>query len=983
MSFTTLNQIGYHYRTDGFVVCSQIDTVKNKVEWLYLKECEKFPVKPSAIFFRRFYKNDEIEKPYHSEPSVCIFDVENNFFDSELHKQLHAALWSAGRNEIYVLRNSTQLDILNARKPALKSENDVTLDNSDLRLVAKNLEKYDEFKFSTHLFQSGTFWEQDDFKNRIEGNSSPYEFLLEHLLQARKRIHDELVQLELSKQIGDKLLIISILVKFLEEIKVDEEKHTLNEIYQKHNIESNSFAEAIESNKIFNILDELSAEFNGKIFNQFTDVEKSTIQKVDLKSLAQFLSADIDIPTQQYFIWKQYDFKFLPAEVISSIYENFTGEGEKNVVYTPIHLVNLMIDEVMPLDKADLFINEDFKILDPACGSGVFLVAAYKRLLQWWFINNEKPIDSQTAKRILEENIFGVDIEETAVLVSIFGLTTTLLDRLSPKEIWNNLEFKDLSEDNIQEINFKDWISDNKKEDDSTKKYFDLIIGNPPFKNNKQKGIPEKEFKKLFGKTVPGNKLSLMFLESALYFGKKVCMIIPSNIFLYNKASTNQAYREHIFTDYTVQKIYDFTHLRRVLFHGKADTPVLTLTIKNKPSEYQSIEHIVVRREFQSEQKMRFEIDNYDCHLVPWQRAIDETKHFVWKTNLLGGGILFHLIYRLSLLRTLKVFIDEKKRSNNWEYNVGYIKNHKGKQKIEASFITGKKTIKPRSFSENGVFIEEIEQSKTFTEIRTKNLFSPPHIIFQLVLKSKLPMVFVDDYLCFNSSFVGISSPKNDNKELMKIYENLYKNEKTSNLYSVFLLATSPKNLVYHETTLVKEDIDALPYPINIDYLNTSKTENLIIKDILNYYRHLAKSPDNHGKVLFQPITKKDPQLMQFGKTYCDTMNEFYETETQNWQVGMVTQTPNFTIYRIGFGAKNGLEFNFELKKDDSIFSNLIYNDLENAGVRFTRVVRYYKHEEGYDIVEFIKPNARKYWLNSIALRDATDTYMDIKNSGN
>ncbi|WP_162128707.1 hypothetical protein [Flavobacterium phycosphaerae] len=78
--------------------------------------------------------------------------------------------------------------------------------------------------------------------------------------------------------------------------------------------------------------------------------------------LANFLRANINLKTNQLFIWEQYSFKHLPAEVISAIYENFiqaesvrnTGGKEKGVVYTPIHLVNLLIDEVMPLDKPEL-----------------------------------------------------------------------------------------------------------------------------------------------------------------------------------------------------------------------------------------------------------------------------------------------------------------------------------------------------------------------------------------------------------------------------------------------------------------------------------------------------------------------------------------------------------------------------------------------------------------------------------------------------
>ena len=45
----------------------------------------------------------------------------------------------------------------------------------------------------------------------------------------------------------------------------------------------------------------------------------------------------------------------------------------------------------------------------------------------------------------------------------------------------------------------------------------------------------DQDFKKIFNKKVPSNKIALYFLESALYFGKKISMIIPSNVFLYNK----------------------------------------------------------------------------------------------------------------------------------------------------------------------------------------------------------------------------------------------------------------------------------------------------------------------------------------------------------------------------------------------------------------------------------------------------------------
>ncbi|MDH5561991.1 MAG: N-6 DNA methylase, partial [Deltaproteobacteria bacterium] len=62
---------------------------------------------------------------------------------------------------------------------------------------------------------------------------------------------------------------------------------------------------------------------------------------------------------------------------MSNIYEEFL-ESKKGIVYTPPYLVNFLIDEQMPLTD---FHKTDFKVIDPACGSGVFLVAAFRRMI--------------------------------------------------------------------------------------------------------------------------------------------------------------------------------------------------------------------------------------------------------------------------------------------------------------------------------------------------------------------------------------------------------------------------------------------------------------------------------------------------------------------------------------------------------------------------------------------------------------------------
>lgn len=993
-----LHKLGYTTQT-GLV--HNLNEAQNNVERLYIEEAQKLDVPANAVFFRRYYRKESDELPYFSVPSVCIFKQDDSFFNTQPHKELHAALWSAGKIEIYIIYGDTLIDIINGRKPAKRvGKDDVTLDHNDLTLIEPQtaLKEFEDTRFAAHLFGSGTFWEQSDFQEKIDGNSQPYAFLLAYLMAVREQLL-EIKTWRLRAITIDKLLITSILIKFLEEIKDDNGKHTLRKIYKKYEIET--FEEGLLKEGVcLNILGDLSREFNGKVFNTFTGEELDEIDKADLTPIARFLRADIDVRTTQGFIWKQYSFKHLPAEVISAIYENFIqaeaerkGEKKKGVVYTPLHLVNLLIDEVMPLDQPELFRdNKYFKVLDPACGSGVFLVAAYKRMLQWWTINNRKETgkieypNKTIAKEILEENIFGVDIEEVAALVSIFGLTTAFLEKLKPTEIWNNLEFKDLSKENIHGINFTDWAKANKE-----KGKFDLVIGNPPFNPSKKGTITDEDLKKMFDKKLSINKLEIKFFEAALFFGRKVCMIVRSSVFLYNKSKLSHKYRKEVFTNYTVNKIYDFTHLRESLFakNHKNDTgikknagrtPVVALLVDKQPSSYQYIEHIVVKQESLSEKKIRFEIDYYDKHQVRWDWAVDEKKHFIWKTNLLGGGRLFHLIYRLSLFKNLKEFLKEKESKKKWFYSVGYITKHSKKKKIPASFITGKHTIKPKSFDENGNFDKIVETSNSFVEIRKKELFEAPHIIFQLVFgNSKIPMAFVNEDLCFNSSFVGISAPMQEETELYEIYERLYKNEKTSNLYRAFILANSPKALVYHETSIVKEDIDNLPYPQDEKYLNVSKEESVVIKDVLDFYCHLGKSISRTGKILHEVITPKE--LQKFGNVYCNALNDIYEEDGNSWQSGEVLQTPTFISYQFGFGKDGGLKRRVEEGSELDI--DVLLNNLNsNQGAIHKRIVRKYQHIDGYDCVFLIKPKNRRYWLQSIALRDADDTFMDLRNAG-
>ena len=157
-------------------------------------------------------------------------------------------------------------------------------------------------------------------------------------------------------------------------------------------------------------LNSLSNHFNGKIF-ELTPDEIAELSTLNLDRLAKFL--DAKSVNGQLSFWRLYAFDYVPVEVISRIYEEFISE-RADAVYTPTHLAQLMVDESMPLETPQ----RNFRAIDVSCGSGIFLVLVFKRLVQWWQkqayekTGEIKRPEVDALQSILQESIYGVDIEE-------------------------------------------------------------------------------------------------------------------------------------------------------------------------------------------------------------------------------------------------------------------------------------------------------------------------------------------------------------------------------------------------------------------------------------------------------------------------------------------------------------------------------------------------------------------------------------------
>ena len=378
-----------------------------------------------------------------------------------------------------------------------------------------------------------------------------------------------------------------------------------------------------------------------------------------------------------------------------------------------------------------------------------------------------------------------------------------------------------------------------------------------------------------------------------------------------------------------------------------------------------------------SENKIRFEIDHYDRHNVRWDWAMDPNKQFIWKTNLLGGGRLFHLIYRFSLLPTLKSFI----KNSNWKEMRGFEGGNRTILKNVDRIIAIKSNGEPEVLK--NVSIETMNLKDDF-------MYEPPFMIIDQILgENSLSACLITKQnsftnkkrLYYNRDFIGISIPENDEEILQSTY-NLISSKKNTHLnYQLYIVAKSSSCLVLTETDINKSEILDIPYPESIKDLSLLNSEKILQEDVLNYYRHLGKAitQSSSGFVLNKKVNEQ--QLKGYGVTLCDALNSIYAKNNKSWQLGKTYQTSLFIICQIGFGKDKGLPHLFLHELDESIAS-LLKENTSKRGTIYKRIVRLYKHQEGYDCLYLIKPHAFRYWLKSIALRDADDTFIDLKNEG-
>ncbi|MDR1882662.1 MAG: N-6 DNA methylase [Prevotella sp.] len=935
--------------------------------------------KADAVYFRFF---DDGRPPL---PQIYLYDNILNQRTEEEYVKIHRAVWSGCEIPVYMLVEKTQIKVFDSRKPvnivddSIKSE---PIDIIDLNVQNDILKKY-----RARLFDNGAFWETDNANKHFLNKTVAAERLIQGLKEVRRKFKRQITQHELA----DRLLIMCILIKYLEEngIESKSNRNLAHEFFYQ-NTGFNTLTEILHNNQLSKLLKALSAHFNGGIFQMIDKRNnkdwREEIESLNLGNLAVFFDAGA---RNNLFGWREYSFEHIPIELISNLYEVFLPKKkdkkekksktpENGAVYTPAFLVNLLIDECLPLNFNDT--NENIKLIDPACGSGIFLVTAYKRLVQRWRLKNRRDgrlgnTEPEILKQILKKNIFGIDIHYNSVHLTEFSLQLALCSMLTPRQIWTELkQFNDLEKDgNVIEKDFFDYLAE-----DNFDKDFDLVVGNPPFKE-----LSENEFTAYRNKLIkfeereninlqiPFYQEALLFLSTSFLLLKKqtgkLCLIMKAGPLLYSgdeeekKQNANLAFRSTLFKQYNITQVIDFTLLKKLF---KANVETAAVFIENKSPENKAITHIVIRESQSIAEKSYFEISPYDFFDVPRELAM--TTPYIWKCDLLGGAQVYHLVNDLKRFPKLEEYLKEKK----WDYGQGY-KVGNGKNVDNEKIIFGKHSIVDKFFKDNGIGKTEV-QNKTFFESIPKNaklIFSPPHLMIKKTIgENSIPMDLRNDYLTFRNEILGIHCPSVQRDELHDLATQLKSN---NSILRFFIAATTARSGNRYMYSIYLKDVLNMPLFTEHSY-KPSLMGEIVINDVLNYYIEEVKIGRNSD--LHKKTAEKNKHIIPFSKVYCDALNKMYAEGENKYYFSKLIESDSFFACDYTFG--NGNNKNFIHDHSDENLDDLLSEWNPSHSAKYGKVMRIY----GNNIIRLVKPKKLIYWLQSTALRDFGDTLEDALN---
>ena len=962
-----------------------------------------------------------------SEPPVAIVAEFRSVVAPDTLRELHRLAWNFSHSPTVITIEPTLRRVWSCCEPPNPNQ---PIDNylvdgisaQDLRSAIDDLELRAARALHWVNLVSGHFFA--DHPKRFNRDGRADQMLLSNL----RYIREELSRQGLTDDdICHDLLARVIFVQFLFDRKDHDGNPALTETVlhrlQRERILKNDHSSLhsilADYDDTYRLFDWLNAKFNGDLFPGKGDTrqerargwakEKATVRPRHLSLLAGFIRGDLDLPTRQALLWPQYAFDVIPLEFISSIYETFVSDraSEDGIYYTPPYLVDFILDRVLPWEGT----NWDLKVLDPACGSGIFLVKSFQRLIHRWRQSNpSKQVRAETLRRLLERNLFGVDKDPHAVRVACFSLYLAMCDEIEPRHYWTRVTFPPMRDRRLVSSDFFSEEHDGFRTGEDALSY-DLVVGNAPFGADVITNMA-RSWAKSDGRqwTIPNNDIGGLFLAKSAELASEegtVALIQSANTLLFN-VGTASRFREELFTTHTVAEVYNLSALRFRVFKRKKHTkkksvaPVCIVVLRRrKPSPTDTISYVCPKH-------LRPLVDEFTIVIEPQDRrtlTVRETlaDPAIWSELMWGNPRDLQLIKKLTCFPSLSNLPDNQVVNSRQGVNFGNRKKraayYEGRRMFDQSLVDIQEgwSFDPSGLpSMTDVHVDSRASTNTeafsFPQLIVKHSWTRSTGRFRAWLSRSNDRAGV---LC-NQSFVSVHAAP-PVLEAAALSHN-------SKVAVYFHFLTSGRFAAYIPK-LAKREILGLPIPVPtsglLDGLSTfvqldqrafhlfglTKAERVLIEDALDYtLPDFLGNSASHGAepTSAGDFSGEDGHLRAYCTYFLRVLKAGFGTDRPVSATVFRCPTGNIPYRLIAVALGPETADGIEVK---NVSSTALLRELDrigrsgsgsSVGNHSQHFVRIYEVSDGIPTIFLLKPDQKRLWTRSMALHDADEVALDL-----
>lgn len=811
---------------------------------LYLSPADVTSQTPQAHVIRNAFEVLGLDGVFCTDGAPIVFFKLIESFAPDTVFDTHKRFWNHGGAPVLVLISSGRAEIYSGMaRPVRREEAGGTLP----ALVAKLehlVTALPEFLFA---IESGAFFREHarsfDASKRVDRD------LLSNLADVRTRLSEGktgAIPLDVLDALLCRLVFTCYLFdrgvvgeRYLEDLGLGSVKH-LRDVLSQRPLE---YAKA----GLFKIFRQLSLDFNGDLFSDDLEAEARLVSNDHVEILDAFFQGT-QVRSGQLSFWP-YDFQYIPIEAISAIYEHFlkAEDQDDGAFYTPRFLAEIVLDSALE----GIGSLHDKRFLDPACGSGIFLVGLFNRLAEEWRLANPNARNDRRAaelSRILQQNLFGIDINRTACRIAAFSLYLAYLDHLSPRDI-QGLQAKGRALPRLivdppgegggfesgapGTICCADFFGEGDFPTD-----IDLIVGNPPWGSTAGPKTPVGRWCERAGKTVPDSQIAAAFVWKASEHVTKtgrVSFVLPHGV-LFNHSPTAVRFQRQWIETSTIERVLNLADLRLFLF-SEAIHPALVVNYKPTPSDQSSgpIEYLTPKASWTTTQAEVIVIDEADRRAIRRDDLISDLESpdapQTWSQTFWGSPRDLRFIDRMLLnprLRDIVRLPSEPPGTKRWVRAEGFQPAGKNDDPARAKRLK----LPSRRFiqaTHSGIDLfalpeDAADLADDLVLIRGRSntatdVFRAPHV---LITKGFQRIAFADFDVSFRHAVRGIHGPPEDRSLLIFLAAYL-----RSSLAKYLTFHTSSNWGIYRPEVHVQE-ILRLPFVVPSDHENPAAAEEIV-----------------------------------------------------------------------------------------------------------------------------------------------------------